>query len=41
MHQYSPVKLSKTARKPTSIKAATVIASAITKRLLVVVTAAS
>ena len=40
-HQYSPVSLSKTNRKPTSIKTAEVIASAITKRLLVVVTAAS
>ena len=40
-HQDSPVSLSKTKRKPMSINTADVIASAITKRLIVVVTAAS
>jgi hypothetical protein len=40
-HQYSSVSLSKTNKKPMSIKTADVIASAITNRLLVVVTAAS
>jgi hypothetical protein len=39
-HQDSPVSLSKTKRKPMSINTADVIASAITKRLLVVVTEA-
>jgi hypothetical protein len=40
-HQYSPVRRSKTNKKPMSIKTADVIASAITKRLLVVVTEAT
>jgi hypothetical protein len=39
-HQYSPVKLFRTARKPMSINTADVIASAISKRLLVLVTEA-
>jgi hypothetical protein len=39
-HQYSPVRRSKTNKEPMSIKTADVIASAITKRLLVVVTEA-
>jgi hypothetical protein len=40
VHQASPENLSKTNKKPMSIKTADVIASAITKRLLVVVTEA-